>query len=125
DLDELLTSGVLRRAAGHLVERTAEPLSDLPADDEDFARLMAGLVELAGRIPDPSPDRLEHARLVLERDRLDRAIIRVRGPGAGTGELAQEREGVPGGVRPGGVARGRGVVREAIRAGGAKLEPID
>jgi DNA primase len=109
DLDDLLTSEPLRRAARHLVGHIGAPLSDLPADDEEFARLMAGLVELTGRIPDPCPDRLEHARLVLERDRLDRAIIRVRGQGVGTGELAKERE----------------VVREAIRAVGGRLEQND
>ncbi|HEX8974871.1 MAG TPA: DNA primase [Solirubrobacteraceae bacterium] len=106
DVDELLTSGPLRRAAHHLERRTAAPLSDLPREDEEFARLMAGLVELAGRVPDPSPHRLEHARLILERDRLDRAIIRVRGQGVGTGELARQRE----------------LVRDAIRAVGSKLE---
>ncbi len=109
DLDDLLTSEPLRRAARHLVGHIGAPLSDLPTDDEEFARLMAGLVELTGRIPDPSPDRLEHAHLVLERDRLDRAIIRVRGQGVGTGELAKERE----------------VVREAIRAVGGRLEHND
>jgi DNA primase len=106
DIDEVLTSGSLRRAAHHLQGRLGAPLSDLPADDEEFARLMAGLVELAGRVPDPSAHRLEHARLVLERDRLDRAIIRVRGQGAGTGDLARERE----------------TIREAIRAVGSDLE---
>ncbi len=119
DPDELLTSAQLRRAARHLTGgRTGSPLTELPPDDEQFARLMAGLVELAGRIPDPSPDRLEHARLVLERDRLDRAIIRVRGHGAeviGTGQLARE----PG---TGELAREREVVRDAIRAVGARLE---
>jgi DNA primase len=109
DLDDLLTSEPLRRAARHLVGHIGAPLSDLPADDEEFARLMAGLVELTGRIPDPSPDRLEHAHLVLERDRLDRAIIRVRGQGVGTGELAKERE----------------VVRDSIRAIGGRLEHND
>jgi DNA primase len=109
DLDDLLTSEPLRRAARHLVGHIGAPLSELPADDEEFARLMAGLVELTGRIPDPSPDRLEHAHLVLERDRLDRAIIRVRGQGVGTGELAKERE----------------VVRDAIRAIGGRLEHND
>jgi DNA primase len=109
DLDDLLTSEPLRRAGRHLAGHIGAPLSDLPADDEEFARLMAGLVELTGRIPDPSPDRLEHARLVLERDRLDRAIIRVRGQGVGTGELAKERE----------------VVREAIRTIGGRLEHND
>ncbi len=106
DIDEVLTSGSLRRAAHHLQSRMGAPLSDLPPDDEEFARLIAGLVELAGRVPDPSADRLEHARLVLERDRLDRAIIRVRGQGAGTGELARQRE----------------TIREAIRAVGSDLE---
>jgi DNA primase len=108
DAEELLTSAALRRAAQHLAGRVEAPLSDLPADDDDFAKLIAGLVELAGRIPDPSSDRLEHARLVLDRDRLDRAIIRVRGQGAGTAELARERERV----------------REAIRAVGARLETV-
>jgi DNA primase len=108
DPDELLTSGTLRRVAQHLRGRMSAPLSDLPGDDEDFARLVAGLVELAGRVPDPTPDRLEHARLVLERDRLDRAIIRARGQGGGTGELAREREDV----------------REAIRAVGVRLESV-
>ncbi len=57
-------------------------------------------------MPDPSADRLEHARLVLELDRLERAIIRARGEGAGTSELARERERV----------------REEIRAVVARLE---
>ena len=97
--DELLTSVQLRRAARHLADgHTQSPLADLPSDDEDFARLIAELVQLAGRIPDPTADRLEHARLVLERDRLDRAILRARGQAgaeagtAVTGPLARERE---------------------------------
>ncbi len=106
DIDQLLTTEAMRRAARHLAQRTRTPLADLPADDEEFARTLAGLVELAGRVPDPSAERLEHARLVLERDRLDRAIIRARGEGAGTGELARERE----------------AVRDAIRAVVARLE---
>ena len=70
------------------------PLAGLPADDDDFARTMSGLVDLAGRVPDPSPDRLEHARLILELERLDRAIIRARHEGAGTSQLARDREAV-------------------------------
>ena len=110
DPDRLLTSESLRRAARHLAAgHTGSPLTDLPSDDEEFARVLGALVQLAGRIPDPSPDRLEHTRLVLERDRLERAIIRARGnanEGAGTAELAREREGV----------------RAAIRAVGSRLE---
>jgi DNA primase len=108
--EELLSSEQLRRAARHLADgHVGSPLTGLPADDEDFAGLIAGLVALAGRVPDPSSDRLQHARLVLERDRLERAIIRARGTGAGTGELARERE----------------LVRAQIRAVGDRLQGID
>ncbi len=106
DLDELLTSAALRRAARHLAEHVRAPLADLPAGDDEFARTMSGLVDLAGRVPDPSPDRLEHARLILELERLDRAIIHARHAGAGTSELARDRE----------------AVRESMRAVVARLE---
>ena len=55
------------------------PLADLPAEDEEFARADRPPGRARRPAPDPSPERLEHARLVLERDRLDRAIIRARG----------------------------------------------
>jgi DNA primase len=106
DVDEMLTSTPLRRAATHLAQHLRAPMADLPAEDEEFARTISGLVELAGRVPDPSPARLEHARLKLDLDRLERAIIRARGEGAGTGELARQRE----------------VVRDAIRDAVARLE---
>jgi hypothetical protein len=96
----------MRRAARHLANRTRTPMEGLPHEDEAFARVVARLVELAGRLPEPSAERLEHARLVLERDRLDRAIIRARGHGMGSNELARERE----------------TVRDAIRAVVARLE---
>jgi DNA primase len=92
DVDALLTSETLRRAARHLAGRIRAPLAELPPEDEAFARTIAALVDLAGRVPDPSPDRLEHARLVLELDRLERAILRARGEGVGTNDLARERE---------------------------------
>ena len=107
DPDALLTSGMLRRAAVHLRDRTASPLADLPADDEPLARTIAELVKLAGRALDHGPERLEHVRLVLERDRLSRAIIRARADGSsGISELAHERE----------------TVLEAIRGVVARLE---
>jgi hypothetical protein len=106
DIDEIITSTPLRRAARHLATHLRSPLAELPDGDEEFARTIGGLVELAGRVPDPSADRLEHARLILDRDRLDRAIIRARAEGAGTNDLAHQRE----------------VVREAIRDAVARLE---
>jgi DNA primase len=106
DVDEALTSTALRRAARHLAGHLRAPLADLPGDDEEFARTIGGLVELAGRVPDPSADRLEHARLILDLDRLERAIIRARAEGAGTSDLAHQRE----------------VVRDAYRDAVARLE---
>ncbi len=106
DIDELLTSSALRRAARHLTDQVRTPLAALPGDDDDFARTMSGLVDLAGRVPDPGPDRLEHVRLILELERLDRAIIRARHEGVGTSQLARDRE----------------VVRESMRTVVARLE---
>lgn len=106
DAEQLLTSELLRRVARHLAAHAGAPLSGLPDDDDEFARAVAGIVDLAGRVPDASADRLEHARLVLERDLVDRLIIRARAQGSGSGELARRREGV----------------MEAIRAVGARLE---
>ncbi len=93
DPDELLSSEVLRRAAWHLRERIHAPLSGLPADDEALAKTIADLVALAGRGRGPSEPRLEHARLVLERAQIDRAIARGRARGgSGINELAHARE---------------------------------
>jgi DNA primase len=95
DVDEFLTSEPMRRAARHIVTRTDSPISDLPEDDEQLARIVADLVARAGRTPDVGPARVEHARLVLERSRLDRAIRRARVTGSmDVARLAREREQV-------------------------------
>jgi DNA primase len=96
DPQELLTSEVMRRAARHLAPRVRTPLADLPRDDEELARAVADLVDRAGRAGSVSRERLEHAQLVLERARLDRAIRRARATGAtgGIAALAREREHV-------------------------------
>jgi len=94
DPNELLTSELMRRAARHLVGRTRSPLSDLPADDEPLVRAVADLVAQAGRAGEVNVYRLEHARLLLERDRLDRAIRRARADGQPGVELANERKDV-------------------------------
>jgi DNA primase len=107
DLDRLITSDLLRRAARHIAGRARSPLADLPPGDDPLARTIAALVEEAGRAGRVSEDELEHARLVLERTRLDRAIRRARAEGATEiPELARERE----------------TVREQIRQVAAKLE---
>jgi DNA primase len=101
DIDELLTSERLRRAAVHLRGRTRAPTAELPADDEQLALVVAELVrragEMAGHGPDrrpPSPERLEHARLMLELERVDRAKLRARAEGSPITPLARERERV-------------------------------
>ncbi len=93
DIGELLTSERLRRAAEHLRGRTGSPLADLPPEDEDLARTVSELVSMAGRMPEVSRERLEYNRLVLEDERLGRAILRARAEGGGgSNELAAERE---------------------------------
>jgi DNA primase len=101
DIDELLTSERLRRAAAHLRGRTRTPTAELPTGDEQLAPVVADLVkragEMAGHGPDrrpPAPERLEHARLVLELERFDRAKLRARAQGAPMTSLARQRERV-------------------------------
>ena len=86
---------VLFDGARHIAGRTHSPLADLPPDDEQLARTVADLVARAGRAKRVTEDQLVHARLVLERARLERAIRRARADGApGIGELARQREEV-------------------------------
>jgi DNA primase len=94
DIDELLTSKAMRLAARQLQGRLRTPLADLPPGDEPLARTIADIVTQAGRVPDPSAERLEHTRLVLELGRLERAINRARADGTGISALAAERERV-------------------------------
>ena len=95
DLDQLITSEPLRRAARHIAGRTHSPLADLPPGDEVLARTVAALVEEEGERGRVSEDELTHARLILELDRLERAIRRARAEGATEiPELARERETV-------------------------------
>ncbi len=95
DVDALLTSVLYRRAARHLTGRTHTPLSEVPLEDEALARVLADLVARAGRGGSVGPARLEHARLVLELGRVDRALARARAEGGGgVAELARERQQV-------------------------------
>ncbi len=95
DLEALIRNDGLRGAARHLIGRCGAPLSDLPPDDEPLARTLAHVVARAGEVEDPSPAALEHARLMLEQRRIERAIRRARAAGAsGATDLAHERERV-------------------------------
>ncbi len=89
-----LTSEPLRRAARSLAGQTEMPLSGLPEDDEDLARVMNDLVERAGRARQVTPEQLEQQRLLLERARLERAIRRAREQGDSGIELAREQQNV-------------------------------
>ena len=93
DPDEHLTSETLRRAARQLASHLQDPLAGL-SDDDELTPAINDLLARAGRYPDANRDRLEHARLVLELARLDRAIRRARGRegGGDTSALAVERE---------------------------------
>jgi DNA primase len=95
DPEEMFTSLLFRRVAGHLRGRTDSPLSDLPADDDDLARVVADLVNRAARGGQVSADQLEHSRLLLELARLDRAIVRARADHQpGITDLARQRQEV-------------------------------
>ena len=100
DPDELITSGPLRRAARHLAGRTRSPLADLPRDDEELARVVAALVARSGRLGQVGPEHVEHARLTLEKSRIERAIRRARADRSPViAELARSREEVLAGLR--------------------------
>ena len=100
DPDQHLTSQRLRRAARHLAGQTEMPLSGLAPEDEELARVMADLVQRAGRAGEVTPEQLEQQRLLLERARLERAIRRAREQGGpGIGDLARERQHVLGEIR--------------------------
>jgi DNA primase len=95
DLEQLLTSEPLRRAAKHLAGAIDSPLADLPREDEQLATTVADLVARAGSAGTVSVEQLEHARLLLELGSVERAIRRARGAGSsGISELAREREQV-------------------------------
>jgi DNA primase len=104
DVDALLTSELHRRAARHLATHMAAPLGDLPTDDDELARVVAGLVDRAGRGGTVAADALDHARLLLELARVERALARARAARQpGVGALAAQRQSVLGELRAVGV----------------------
>ncbi len=87
--DELLLDDVLRRAARFLSAHLPAALPDPPGDDPELIFILDDLRARAGRGRHVSADELEHARLVLERDRLRREIGYLREHGGGGGVLAK------------------------------------
>jgi DNA primase len=95
DPDEHLTSERMRRVARHLAGQTEMPMTGLAPDDEDLTRAVADIVAWAGRAGEVTEHHIEQQRMLLERGRLDRAIRRARGGGAGdVTDLVRERERV-------------------------------
>ncbi len=95
DPDEHLTSARLRHVARHLIGKCAAPMSGIDPEDEDLARLVAEIVARAGREHDIVDEHVEQQRLLLELNRLERALRRARGAGHGDiGALARDRERV-------------------------------
>jgi hypothetical protein len=112
DPETHITSVRLRRAARHLAGRLDTPLSGLAPEDEELARVLADVVEQAGRVGAVRPEQIEQQRLYLELGRLERAIRRARVAGRGNGDgdagggegapvrrLALERERVLASIR--------------------------
>jgi hypothetical protein len=81
--DALLLDDVLRRAARFLRAHLPGPLPDPPGDDPELIVVLDDLIARAGRGRRVSSDELEHARLVLEHDRLSREIRYLREHGGG------------------------------------------
>ena len=79
----------MRRAARFLSAHLPGPLPDPPGDDPELTITLDDLVARAGRGRHVDADELEHARLVLERDRLGRELKYLREHGGGGGSLPQ------------------------------------
>ena len=97
EVDEHLTSDLYRRVARHLRApgRTAAPLTDLPAEDDELAQTVASLLNLAAGREQTSGEEVEHARLLLVLARLDRQIARARAERTpGIRDLAAQRQAV-------------------------------
>lgn len=93
DPGELLLDGAMRRAARFLAAHLPGALPDPPGDDPELIFVLDDLRARAerGRAEGRrvSADELEHARLVLERDRLRREIGYLRGQGGASGQLIE------------------------------------
>ncbi|HEY4280124.1 MAG TPA: DNA primase [Conexibacter sp.] len=94
DPEQHLTSAIARRACTHLTDpaRLAAPMDGLPQGDGDLEQFVFDLVRRASAGAETvNSSSLEHARLMLELARLERAIAQARAAGEG-GVTALKRE---------------------------------
>lgn len=98
--DAVMTSDVMRRAARHLAAALPGPVGEPGDDDPELVAVIADLVDRADRGRSVSADEVEHARLVLERDRLlrERKYLQAHG-GAGLHKLSVELQAVLDAIR--------------------------
>ncbi len=90
DVDALFMDDVMRRVARLLRSHMPGPLPDPASEDPELLTVINDLVARARRSTRAiSADELEHARLVLERERLSRELRYLREHGGGGGELAR------------------------------------
>jgi DNA primase len=99
DPDLLFAGELMRRAARHLETNLDAPLQGLPDGDDELTAAVADLDARAARGGTVERNELEHARLLLERARLDRliAIARLRGAGESgpsITDLSRERQAI-------------------------------
>jgi DNA primase len=94
DLDDYFSAPTTRTAAAYLRGRLRTPTANLPAGDDEFARLIAELVVRSGAL-EATPAKLELEALQLDLHRLERHISSARLTGAtGVTALAAERQKV-------------------------------
>jgi DNA primase len=89
DPDAVFLDDRLRRAARFLAANLPGPLPEPSGEDPELVVVIDDLVDRAHRGRRVSGDELEHARLVLELDRLKREIKYLRERGGAGGQLAE------------------------------------
>ena len=77
DVDDYFSAPATRQAAAYLRGRLRTPTANLPAGDDEFARLIAELVVRSGAL-EATPAKLELEALQLDLHRLERHISSAR-----------------------------------------------
>jgi DNA primase len=93
---EHFSSTVLLRARDHLAAHFADPIAELPAEDQELSALVAGIALRADETAGSDEHLLQMSFLALDLKRIDREIRKARAEGAlgRQSELAVERQRV-------------------------------